>query len=142
MSPERYLSLHCRRSTITDHAPKHMAGLAARPSGENGLYADECMIGVHSPGKDLIHMPATPEQPDDSVRREPTCIASERGIPVRPETAKSVFDMSSDEFEAACQSAVARRNDVKPISCVTRLDRESGMILKVNADGREEYVAV
>ena len=99
---------------------------------------------------------------DDGVREETTRIASEMGLtfnavmnilarkfnaekgfpfPVKLETAqKTVFDMSSDEFEAACRSAVAKRGDVTSMDYVTRYDKESGMITKVYADGRVEYV--
>ena len=99
---------------------------------------------------------------DDEVREETTRIASEMGLtfnavmnimarkfiaekgfpfPVKLETAqKTVFDMSSDEFENACQDAVARRNEPGNMDYVTRLDKESGMITKVYDDGRVEYV--
>ena len=99
---------------------------------------------------------------DEGVREETTRIASEMGLtfnavmnilarkfnaekgfpfPVRLETSqKTVFDMSSDEFELACQEAVAHREDVITMDYVTRIDEESGMIIKVYADGREEYV--
>ena len=99
---------------------------------------------------------------DDGVREETTRIASEMGLtfnavmnilarkfnaekgfpfPVRLETAqKTVFDMSSDEFEAACQAAVAQRKDVIKMDYVTRLDKETGMLTKVYEDGRVEYV--
>ena len=99
---------------------------------------------------------------DDGVREETTRIASEMGLtfnavmnimarkfnaekgfpfPVKLETApKTVFDMSSDEFEIACQEAVVQREDYATMEYVTRLDRETGMITKVYADGRVEYV--
>ena len=99
---------------------------------------------------------------DEGVREETTRIASELGLtfnavmnilarkfnaekgfpfPVKLETAqKTVFDMSSDEFEAACQSAIANRNDEIPMDYVTRFDKESGMIKKIYSDGRVEYV--
>jgi len=99
---------------------------------------------------------------DDGVREETTRIASEMGLtfnavmnimarkfnaekgfpfPVKLETAqKTVFDMSSDEFEAACQDAVSQREDVITMDYVTRFDDESGMIAKVYKDGRVEYV--
>ena len=101
---------------------------------------------------------------DDGVREETTRIASEMGLtfnavmnifarkfnaekgfpfPVKLETAqKTVFDMSSDEFEAACREAVAQRADAPAVDYVTRLDKESGMITKTYADGRVEYVLV
>ena len=99
---------------------------------------------------------------DDGVREETTRIASEMGLtfnavinimarkfnaekgfpfPVRLETApKTVFDLSSDEFEAACRQAVMERSAVPAMDYVTRLDRETGMIMKVYTDGRVEYV--
>ena len=99
---------------------------------------------------------------DDDVRAETTRIASEMGLtfnaviniltrkfnaekgfpfPVRLDTAqKTVFDMSSDEFEAACRDAVAHRDDAAVMDYVTRFDKESGMITKVYKDGRVEYV--
>ena len=99
---------------------------------------------------------------DDGVREETTRIASEMGLtfnavmnilarkfnaekgfpfPVKLETAqKTVFDMSSDEFEAACQAAVDQREDVIKMDYVTRLDKETGMLTKVYEDGRVEYV--
>ena len=99
---------------------------------------------------------------DDGVREETTRIASEMGLtfnavmnilarkfnaekgfpfPVKLETAqKTVFDMSSDEFEAAFQAAVAQREDVIKMDYVTRLDKETGMLTKVYEDGRVEYV--
>ena len=99
---------------------------------------------------------------DDGVREETTRIASEMGLtfnavmnimarkfnaekgfpfPVRLETApKTVFDLSSDEFETACAQAVAERDAVPTMEYVTRLDKETGMITKVFADGRVEYV--
>lgn len=99
---------------------------------------------------------------DEGVREETTRIASEMGLtfnavmnilarkfnaekgfpfPVRLETAeKTVFDMTSDEFEAACQSAVAQREEVFTMDYVTRIDKDTSMITKVYADGRVEYV--
>lgn len=99
---------------------------------------------------------------DDGVREETTRIAAEMGLtfnavmnilarkfnaekgfpfPVKLETAqKTVFDMSSDEFEAACREAVARRTEITEMDYVTRIDRESGMIQKIYEDGRVEYV--
>lgn len=99
---------------------------------------------------------------DDGVREETTRIASEMGLtfnavinilarkfnaekgfpfPVRLETAqKTVFDMSSDEFETACKDAVAQRDEPIATDYVARFDKESGMITKVYADGRVEYV--
>ena len=60
-------------------------------------------------------------------------------FPVRLETApKTVFDMSSDEFEIACREAVTHREDVVTMDYVTRFDQESGLITKVYEDGRVE----
>ena len=99
---------------------------------------------------------------DDGVREETSRIAAEMGLtfnavmnimarkfnaekgfpfPVKLETApKTVFDMSSDEFEVACQSAISQRQDYTTMEYVTRLDKETGMITKVYDDGRVEYV--
>ena len=99
---------------------------------------------------------------DDGVREETTRIASEMGLtfnavmnimarkfnaekgfpfPVRLETApKTVFDLSSDEFETGCRQAVAERDAVPAMEYVTRIDKETGTIMKVYADGRVEYV--
>ena len=99
---------------------------------------------------------------DDGVREETTRIASEMGLtfnavmnimarkfnaekgfpfPVKLETAqKTVFDLSSDEFEAACQAAVSQREDIAVMDYVTRIDPETGMITKNYTDGRVEYV--
>ncbi len=99
---------------------------------------------------------------DDGVREETTRIAAEMGLtfnavinimarkfnaekgfpfPVRLETAqKTVFDLSSDEFEAACKKAVAERDNGPVIGYVTRLDHETGRLTKVYPDGRVEYV--
>ena len=99
---------------------------------------------------------------DDGVREETSRIAAEMGLtfnavmnimarkfnaekgfpfPVKLETAqKTVFDMSSDEFEAACQMAVEQRDNYATMGYVTRLDKETGMLTKVYEDGRVEYV--
>ena len=99
---------------------------------------------------------------DDGVREETTRIASEMGLtfnavmnimarkfnaekgfpfPVRlTEAQKSVFDMTSEEFDAACKKAVAERNAQPVMNCVTRFDSETGKIMKVYEDGRVEYV--
>ena len=53
---------------------------------------------------------------------------------------KTVYDITSDEFEKACQAAVSQRDEVPAMDYVTRLDKESGMIIKVYTDGRVEYV--
>ena len=99
---------------------------------------------------------------DDGVREETTRIAAEMGLsfnavmnimarkfnaergfpfPVRLETSeKSVFDLSSDEFEEACRQAVAERSAVPSMEYVTRLDAETGKLIKEFPDGRKEYV--
>ena len=100
---------------------------------------------------------------DDGVREETTRIASQMGLsfnavmnimgrkfnevkgfpfPVRLETAeKTIFDLSSDDFEQACRNAVAERDDTVPVTdYITRFDTETGKVVKVYADGRKEYV--
>ena len=99
---------------------------------------------------------------DDGVREETTRIAAEMGLtfnavmnimarkfnaekgfpfPVRLETAqKTVFDLSSDEFEQACIKAVLERERVPTMDYVTRLDMETGKMMRIWADGRTEYV--
>ena len=99
---------------------------------------------------------------DDGVREETARIAAEMGLtfnavmnimarkfnaekgfpfPVRLESPqKTVFDMTSEEFETACAEAVAEREDYPVIEYVTRIDPETGMICKVYEDGRVEYV--
>ena len=89
---------------------------------------------------------------DDGVREETTRIASQMGLsfnavmnimarkfnaekgfpfPVKLEVKeKTVFDMSSDAFEAACRIAIAEREDHTTMDYITRLDQESGMITK------------
>ena len=110
----------------------------------------------------VVKMATTTIRLDNGVREETTRIASEMGLtfnavmnilarkfnaekgfpfPVKLETSqKTVFDMTSDEFEAACQMAVAQREDVPTMEYVTRIDGESGLISKVYKDGRVEYV--
>lgn len=66
---------------------------------------------------------------------------AEKGFLVKVETAqKTVFDVSSDEFEAACQEAVAQRTNGSVMDYVTRLDKESGMITKMYENGRIEWI--
>ena len=68
---------------------------------------------------------------------------TEKGFPfsVKLETTqKTIFDMSSDEFESFCQEAVTQKDNVPVMDYVTRFDKESGMITKVYADGRVECV--
>ncbi len=99
---------------------------------------------------------------DDGVREETTRIASEMGLsfnavmnilarrfnaekgfpfPVRLTIAqKSVFDLSSDEFDEACKKAVAERNAEPVTNYVTRFDATTGKVMKAYADGRVEYV--
>ena len=99
---------------------------------------------------------------DDGVREEATRIASEMGLtfnavmnilarrfnaekgfpfPVKlTETQKSVFDMSSDEFDLACKKAVAERDSTPATDYVTRFDAAAGKVVKEYADGRVEYV--
>ncbi|MBQ9045917.1 MAG: AbrB/MazE/SpoVT family DNA-binding domain-containing protein [Oscillospiraceae bacterium] len=52
----------------------------------------------------------------------------------------TVFDMQSKEFEEACRDAVLNRDDAPMPAYVTRLDPETGNIMKVFSDGRVEYV--
>ena len=107
-------------------------------------------------------MPTSTIRLDEGVREETTRIAAEMGLsfnavmnilarkfnaekgfpfPVRLETEKkTVYDMSSDEFEAACRAAVCQRDEAHAMDYVTRLDLETGMITKVYTDGRVEYV--
>ena len=99
---------------------------------------------------------------DDGVREETTRIAAEMGLsfnavmnimarkfnaekgfpfPVRLETAqRTVFDLSSDEFEAACKQAVAERDNGPVREYVTRLDPDTDNLVKYFPDGRMEYV--
>ena len=68
---------------------------------------------------------------------------AEKGFPfpVRLTTSQqSVFDLSSDEFDAACKKAVEERNAEAVTDYVTRFDIETGRIMKVFQDGRVEYV--
>ena len=99
---------------------------------------------------------------DDGVREETTRIAAEMGLsfnavmnimarkfnaekgfpfPVRLETSeKTAFDLSSDKFEEACRKAVAERSAVPTMDYVTRLDEETGKLVREFPDGRLEYV--
>lgn len=99
---------------------------------------------------------------DDGVREETTRIASEMGLsfnavmnilarrfnaekgfpfPVKLTTSqKSVFDLSSDEFDLACKKAVAQRNNEPVVDYVTRFDKTTGKVMKEYTDGRVEYV--
>ena len=99
---------------------------------------------------------------DDGVREETTRIAAEMGLsfnavinimarkfnaekgfpfPVRLETAEqTVVDLTSDEFEVACRKAVSERDAVPTMNYVTRLDHETGKLMKTYPDGRTEYV--
>ena len=90
--------------------------------------------------KDAINMHQNGQLQQSHVKMKSL---AEKGFPfpVKLETAqKTVFDMSSDEFEEACQAAVAQRENYTTMDYVTRLDKESGMLTKVYADGRVEYV--
>lgn len=100
---------------------------------------------------------------DDGVKEEATRIADQLGMsfnmvvnillhkfnadkgfafPVRlPDTDKSVFDMTSDDFEQACKAAVANRQPNPTMPYTTRID-ETGRIVKKYADGRVEYVVL
>lgn len=53
---------------------------------------------------------------------------------------KTVFDLNSDEFEAACRRAVEERELNPTMEYVTLIDRESGQLIKKYQDGRVEYV--
>ena len=99
---------------------------------------------------------------DDGVREETTRIASEMGLsfnavmnilarrfnaekgfpfPVKLTTSqKSVFDLSSDEFDLACKKAVAQRNNEPVVDYVTRFDKTTGKVMKEYTAGRVEYV--
>ena len=89
---------------------------------------------------------------DDGVSEETTHIASQMGLsfnavmnimarkfnevkgfpfPVRLETAeKTIFDLSSDDFEQACRNAVAERDDTIPVTdYITRFDTETGKVI-------------
>lgn len=65
-------------------------------------------------------------------------------LPVRltPEREKTVIDMTSEEFEAACREAVAKRTANPQMDYVTMLDEDSGQIIKKYKDGRVEYVVL
>ena len=100
---------------------------------------------------------------DDGIREETSRIAAQLGLTfngvvnillrkfnavqgfpfeVRIEELReaSVFDMTSLDFEKACKEAVANREDFAQAEHVTRLDRETGRIVKKFKDGRVEYV--
>ena len=54
---------------------------------------------------------------------------------------KTIFEMSSQEFELSCKNAVANRNNNNGApEYVTRLDPKSHEIKKVFRDGHEEIV--
>lgn len=98
---------------------------------------------------------------DDSTKQEATRIANDLGLtfnavvnillrkfnaeggfffPVKIKKEKTVFDLSSEEFERACQDAITSR-DPYPVSPYTTLiDPDTGGIMKKYADGRVEYV--
>lgn len=98
---------------------------------------------------------------DDGVKEETTRIADALGLnfnlvvntllrkfnaekgfpfPVRLGSEKTVLDMSSEEFEAACREAVQNRDDSARMEYTTVLDPDTGMFKKLYADGRVEYV--
>ena len=53
---------------------------------------------------------------------------------------KDVFDMTSEEFERACELAVEERVANPQMDYVTQIDAESGQLIKKYSDGREDYV--
>ena len=53
---------------------------------------------------------------------------------------KAVFDLDSQEFEAACRRAVDQRQAVPRTDYITSLDPDTGMLVKKYWDGRVEYV--
>lgn len=53
---------------------------------------------------------------------------------------KTIFEMSSREFELRCKNAVANRNSVSPPEYVARFDPKSQEIKKIFRDGHEEIV--
>ena len=53
---------------------------------------------------------------------------------------KTAFDAPPAEFEAACKEAVANRKNLIAPDYVVRLDKESGAVVKVYADGRVESI--
>ena len=100
---------------------------------------------------------------DDSTKAEATRIADELGLtfnavvnillrkfnmekgfpfPVKLESKKqvTVFDMDSQEFEAACREAIANRDPYPVAEYTTLLDSETGNLMRKYADGRVEYV--
>ena len=107
-------------------------------------------------------MSTTSIRMDDEVREETTRIAAELGLsfnavinilarkfnaekgfffPVRLDTEeKTVFELDSEEFLLACKKAVSQRDTLPAMPYVTRLDGETGKLMKVYEDGRVEYV--
>lgn len=99
---------------------------------------------------------------DDNIKKETTEIANqmgltldsvinillrmfvaEKGFPV-PNKAeklqpKSLSDMTIDEFEKACQKAVAEREPVPTFEYTTMFDEKTGRIYKKYKDGRIVY---
>ena len=69
---------------------------------------------------------------------------AEKGFPfplkLESETDKTVFEMDSEEFIAACKTAVANRNANPVHDFVTLFDAETGKLVKKYDDGRTEYV--
>ena len=75
--------------------------------------------------------------------------ANDKGFAVPPRVAsserskegpKTFFDMTPSEIEAACKKAVAERDGNPTMDYVTRLDKDTGRIIKKYKDGRVEYV--
>ena len=56
------------------------------------------------------------------------------------ECSKTFFDMTPAEIEAACKKAVAERDGNPTMDYVTRLDKDTGRIIKKYKDGRVEYI--
>ena len=62
-------------------------------------------------------------------------------FPVRLDAEEeTVFELDSEKFLQACKMAVAERDVLPAMPYVTRLDRETGKLMKVYTDGRVEYV--
>lgn len=106
-------------------------------------------------------MPTSTVRLDDNVKEETVRIASQLGLTfnsvvnillrkfnaergfffplaLEPQE-KTVFDMTSKEFEQACKEAVASREDNPTFPYVTTFDAD-GNLIKKYSDGRVEYV--
>lgn len=98
---------------------------------------------------------------DDKTKQEATRIANDLGLtfnavvnillrkfnaeggfffPMKIKKEKTVFDMSSAEFEQACQDAIANRDPYPVSSYTTLIDPDTGALMKKYTDGRVEYV--